>query len=71
MKKAIEEIPKKWLYHKDEGAKLFDIEENPAGWVDSPLKLSVKEAVQISEAQELSESLDEEIGKVKPKKKGK
>lgn len=87
MKKEIQEIPKKWLYHKDQGAKLFDLGEIPEGWVDSPAKLSAKEAVQISESQEihtlsedelpkhkaeLSESLDHELGKVKPsKKKGK
>lgn len=70
MKKEIQEIPKKWLYHKDQGAKLFDLGEIPEGWVDSPAKLSAKEAEQIAE--EVSESLDHELGKVKPsKKKGK
>jgi len=29
----------KWLYHPKEGAKLFEDDENPKGWVDSPAKL--------------------------------
>lgn len=64
-KEIIEETPKKFLYHKDHGAKLFEIDENPEGWVDSPVKLNLEIE------QEASESLDEELGKVKPSKKGK
>ena len=67
-KEIIEEVPKKFLYHQEHGAKLFDVHEAPEGWVDSPAKLSVKEAEQIAEVADLSPSLDEEIGKAKPKK---
>jgi hypothetical protein len=71
------------VYHKTLGKKTIHSEseeheewlENPGMFLPAdhfehvplvPKKLSVKEAVQISE--EFSPSLDEEIGKVKPKK---
>jgi hypothetical protein len=72
------------VYHKTLGKKTIHSEaEEHEEWLENPgmflpedhfeyvkpiKKLSVKEAEKIADAVELSPSLDEEIGKAKPKK---
>lgn len=61
-KEIIIETPKKFLYHKELGAKLFEVDENPEGWVDTPAKFEIIEPV----GNEIIEDL--KIKAKKPKK---
>lgn len=58
----------KWLYHKEQGAKLFKADENPEGWFDSPAKFAEPEKQKFPAFEEFAAEI-EKAGEEKPVEK--